>query len=128
MKDDMTIVVDLDATLTVPAKGVPYADLEVDREMLEALTRYRDAGAQIVIYTARGMRSHSNSVGAITAKVLPAVIAWLDRHCVPYDGIHVGKPWCGESGFYVDDRAIRPREFVRLSHNEIQALLRRDSC
>ena len=45
------------------------------------------------------------------------------RHDIPFDEIHVGKPWCGTEGFYIDDRAIRPSEFVALSLGEIQTLI-----
>ena len=51
---------------------------------------------------------------------------WLARHQIPYDEIHVGKPWCGTEGFYVDDKAVRPSEFLALSHDEIHALLAKE--
>ena len=35
----------------------------------------------------------------------------------------MGKPWCGHEGFYVDDKAIRPSEFLALSRAEITELL-----
>ena len=57
---------------------------------------------------------------------LPVIIDWLDKHNVPYDEIYVGKPWCGFEGFYVDDKAIRPSEFVNLSYSEIMELLEKD--
>ncbi|HFM3195463.1 TPA: capsular biosynthesis protein, partial [Escherichia coli] len=45
------------------------------------------------------------------------------RNNIPYDEIIVGKPWCGTNGFYVDDKAIRPSEFISLSETEIAELL-----
>jgi capsule biosynthesis phosphatase len=69
------------------------------------------------------MRTFSNSVGKINAVTLPIIIAWLERHEEPFDEIHVGKPWCGHDGFYVDDKAIRPSEFCDLSYETIQQLL-----
>ena len=47
---------------------------------------------------------------------------WLQRHEVPFDEIYVGKPWCGHEGFYVDDKAIRPDEFAKLSYDQIKDL------
>jgi capsule biosynthesis phosphatase len=38
----------------------------------------------------------------------------------------MGKPWGGRGGFYVDDKAIRPDEFLRLSYEEILALVGED--
>ncbi len=52
-----------------------------------------------------------------------AWMAWLDRHDIPYDEIHVGKPWGGKGGFYVDDKAIRPSEFTKLSYEQILELV-----
>jgi capsule biosynthesis phosphatase len=69
------------------------------------------------------MRTHENNVGKITAHTVPIIIEWLQKHDIPYDEIFVGKPWCGHEGFYIDDRAIRPDEFVRLSKAEIDDLL-----
>jgi capsule biosynthesis phosphatase len=54
---------------------------------------------------------------------LPGILAWLQKNDVAFDEIHVGKPWCGREGFYIDDRAIRPSEFVRLNLAEIRDLL-----
>ena len=69
------------------------------------------------------MRTHQGNVGLINVHTLPVITDWLRRHDIPYDEIHVGKPWCGHDGFHVDDKALRPDEFVRMSHEEIAALL-----
>jgi capsule biosynthesis phosphatase len=57
---------------------------------------------------------------------LPVMIEWLRRHDVPYDELHIGKPWCGEDGFYVDDRAVRPSEFLSKSYEELRALVKNE--
>lgn len=117
-----TIVMDLDGTLTLEAPGVAYEDLQPNLAVVARLCEYRLQGFKVAIYTARNMRTHGKSIGAINAKTLPVVIAWLQRHGIPYDEIHVGKPWPEPGGFYVDDRAIRPDEFLRLTHAEIMAI------
>jgi capsule biosynthesis phosphatase len=117
-----TIVIDLDGTLTAHRSGVPYVDMPPNDAVVSKLREYRSQGFRIAIYTARNMRTHAKSIGLINAETLPAIIQWLRAHDVPYDEIHVGKPWPDAGGFYVDDRAIRPDEFVRLSHSEILAL------
>ena len=118
-----TIVIDLDGTLTVTGSAEAYPDLLPNLAVVAQLRRYAAAGFRIAIMTARNMRSFGNSIGQIDAETLPIVIDWLKRHDVPFDEIHVGKPWCGEAGFYVDDRAIRPSEFVALDLPAITALL-----
>ncbi|WP_082701249.1 capsular biosynthesis protein [Novosphingobium sp. FSW06-99] len=117
------LVIDLDGTLTVDDPGTSYDQKAPDMAVVARLKEYHDDGFEIIIQTARNMRTYNNSVGKITAHTLPVVIEWLNRHGIPYDEIHIGKPWCGTEGFYVDDRAIRPSEFVSMSRQQIAVLL-----
>jgi len=57
------------------------------------------------------------------ANTAKSTLGWLDRHRVPYDEIHFGKPWASKVGFYVDDRAVRPDEFLSMSREQIEILL-----
>ena len=118
------LVVDLDDTLTRHDPSRSYADKEPNLSLVEKLREYKADGFEIVIQTARNMRTYDGAVGKINVHTLPVIIAWLQRHDVPYDEILVGKPWCGFEGFYVDDRAIRPSEFVSLSLEQINALIK----
>ena len=118
------LIFDLDDTLTRPDPSRSYAEKEPNLPLIAKLREYKAMGFEIIVQTARNMRSYENSIGKINANTLPVIIEWLQRHEVPYDEIHVGKPWCGFDGFYVDDRAIRPSEFVALSLVEIQALIK----
>ena len=117
------LVIDLDGTITIDSPGTPYENKVPNLEVINRIIEYKALGYEIIIMTARNMRTHNNSVGMINAKTLPIIINWLDKYKVPYDEIHVGKPWCGTEGFYVDDRAVRPDEFVKLSYGEISDLL-----
>jgi len=117
------LVLDLDDTLTINQSGCAYIDQKPNLEMIKKVQEYKDLGFEIVIFTARNMRSFENAVGKINAVTLPIIIEWLSIHNVPYDEIHVGKPWCGNDGFYVDDKAIRPSEFANLNYSEIRELI-----
>ena len=117
------LIIDLDDTLTVHGVAADYADAPVRADVVDRLREYRAMGFEIVISTARNMRTHEGNLGRINVHTLPKVIAWLDRHDVPYDEILMGKPWCGTEGFYVDDKAVRPDEFARLDYDGIRALL-----
>ncbi len=117
------LVVDLDGTITREDPSLSYAEREPDTALVARLREYKALGFEIVIYTARNMRTYNGSVGKITAHTLPVIIEWLRRHDIPYDEIHVGKPWCGTEGFYVDDRAVRPQEFVSMSFEQLRALI-----
>jgi len=118
-----TLVMDLDGTLTIEDPRTPYAARLPNLAVVEKLRQYKAAGFEIAIYTARNMRTHEKSIGRINALTLPIVIDWLKRHDIPFDELHVGKPWAGPQGFYVDDRAVRPHEFATLTHAEILQLL-----
>jgi capsule biosynthesis phosphatase len=113
------LVIDLDDTLTVADSTRSYADVEVRADVVAKLRDYKAKGFEVVIHTARNMRTHAGNVGKITVHTLPIITEWLEKHDIPFDEIWLGKPWCGKEGFYVDDKAIRPDEFARLSYAEI---------
>jgi len=117
------LVLDLDGTLTRDSEGVSYDQKAPNLTVIEKVREYKAAGFEIIIASSRNMRTFGNSVGRINAVTLPIIIAWLQQHNVPYDEIHVGKPWCGHDGFYIDDRAVRPSEFCALSYDGIRKLL-----
>jgi capsule biosynthesis phosphatase len=121
------LVFDLDGTLTHDDLTADYAARRPNAAMVEKLRAYRDQGFEIIIASSRNMRTYEGQIGKINANTLPVILDWLARHDIPYDEIHVGKPWCGTDGFYVDDKAIRPSEFLALSFEEIHALLAREA-
>jgi len=120
------IIVDLDGTLTIDEKNVPYEDKKPNKVFIEKLRAYKSDGFEIVIATARNMRTYGGSIGHINANTLPVVIDWLNRHKIPYDEIHVGKPWCGHDGFYIDDKAVRPSEFISMDYCDILKVLKNE--
>lgn len=119
------LIMDLDDTITRTING-DYANSKPIQNVVDKLQEYHDLGFQIVISTARNMRTHKGNIGKINIHTLPNIITWLDAHKVPYDEIIVGKPWCGFDGFYVDDKAIRPSEFISKSYNEIIELINKE--
>jgi len=124
VKEEKCIVFDLDGTLCpVKTAQQEYEELEPYGDMLAKLRDYKNAGYYIILYTSRNMRTYGGNMGLITANTAKTTMAWLDRHQIPYDEIHFGKPWASRIGFYVDDRAVRPDEFLRLSEEEIDKLL-----
>jgi capsule biosynthesis phosphatase len=122
MNERKRVVMDVDGVLAQKDDG-EYADKEVDAQVLERLQEYEARGFDIVLYTARNMRTHEGRIGRINAETAPVLLDWLDKHDVPYTEIHYGKPWCGYEGFYVDDKSIRPDEFTEMSHEEIRSML-----
>lgn len=123
-QQDGTLVVDIDGTLC-PVKGPneSYADLEPFPAMVEKLREYQQKGYTILLYTARNMRTHQGNLGRINMHTAPLLMEWIARWDIPCDEILFGKPWPQKKGFYIDDRAVRPDEFLRYSEAEIHALL-----
>jgi capsule biosynthesis phosphatase len=117
------LVLDIDNTMCRTYDG-NYHTSEVIEPIRTQLHAYRKIGFEIVLYTSRNVRTFEGNIGKITAQTVPTLVSWLDAHEIPYDEIHVGKPWCGTEGFYVDDKAVRPDEFVDLSYDQIRQLLR----
>ncbi|MGB1295831.1 MAG: HAD-IIIC family phosphatase [Flavobacteriales bacterium] len=117
---EKVIVFDIDGTICeFKSPEVEYIDLKPKQDVLDKLLEYRKNGFYIILFTARQMRTHEGNVGRINANTGKVLFEWLEKYNIPYDEIHLGKPWCGKKGFYVDDKAIRPDEFVNLSYDEI---------
>lgn len=116
------IVIDIDDTLSVTYNG-DYKNSIPVIPVVETLRKYKDAGYIITLFSARNMRTHNRDIGKINVHTLPLIMDFLKKYDIPYDEIIMGKPWAGKGGFYVDDRAIRPSEFVTLSEDEINTLL-----
>lgn len=121
------LIVDLDGTLT-QADTNNYSEVSPRLDVIAKLREYQQQGFEIVISTARNMRTYQGNVGKINIHTLPVITEWLDKYQVPYDEILVGKPWCGHEGFYIDDRAIRPAEFARLTQEQIEQLIAEDKA
>lgn len=122
IRREKCIVMDVDGTLCLKKTAEQsYADVAPRADVLARLREYRDAGFYVILATSRNMNTHSGNVGLITATTAKTLMQWLDKHDVPYDELYVGKPWAGKGGFYVDDKAIRPDEFLKLSYDEIVA-------
>ncbi len=58
------IIVDLDGTLTL-ANTSNYENVSPNLELIEQLKSYHNAGFQIVIATARNMRTYDGNIGKI---------------------------------------------------------------
>jgi capsule biosynthesis phosphatase len=125
--EEKVIVIDVDGTLADRrGAGQSYAEVSAIPSVVQKVRSLKGQGYWIILYTSRNMRTYGGNIGSIMCHTAPVLVEWLARHEVPYDELHFGKPWCGYGGFYVDDRAIRPREFVTLDSEEIEATFRRD--
>ncbi|MFX1294028.1 MAG: HAD-IIIC family phosphatase [Promethearchaeota archaeon] len=118
------IVFDVDGTLCkTKAPNQSYSEVEPDITVINKLKEYKNNGFYIILYSSRQMRTYKNNIGKILVNTLPILLEWLQKYDIPYDEIHMGKPWCGYEGFYVDDKTIRPDEFLNMTLEEIYSLL-----
>lgn len=123
MFEGLSFVIDIDGTLCpVKKKGEEYIDLVPYREMVEKIREYKEGGARITLFTSRNMNSYQGNIGLINANTAKVLLEWLDKWEIPYDEIIYGKPWPGHRGFYVDDRAVRPSEFLQYTEEELNAI------
>ena len=113
------LVIDIDGTLTVSDSNKHYKDVKPNLELINKIHEYKGMGFQIILFTARGMRTYSGDKHQITKYTRPAIEKWLQKHSIPYDELIIGKPWCGQDGFYVDNRSLRPSEFINMNYNEV---------
>ena len=124
IESEKVIVMDIDGTLCeIKSKEQSYLDVSPKFNILEKLNKMKQEGFYIILYTSRQMRTYDGNIGKINANTGKILFQWLEKYNIPFDEIYFGKPWCGKSGFYVDDKAIRPSEFAKLSYDEIIKLL-----
>ena len=110
MNPNTVICVDVDDTLCVTVNR-DYANSEPIQPMIEKVRHAKAAGWQVVLYTARGQGRSEGQWQTVAEEVKREIAAFCERHNVPYDDIVLGKPW---ARWYVDDKAIRPDEFLEL--------------
>ena len=127
--EGLTFIFDIDGTLC-PIKGPDekYEDMVPYKDMINRIKEYKDRGAKIILYTSRNMNTYKGNIGLINAKTARIVLDWLDKWDIPYDEIIYGKPWPGHNGFYVDDRTVRPDEFLSKSVEELKEICVRSRC
>lgn len=126
MYEDYSFVFDIDGTLCpIKKKEERYEDLIPYANMVQKLRYYKENGAKIILFTSRNMNSYNGNIGVINKNTAKILLAWLDKWDIPYDEIIYGKPWPGHKGFYVDDRTVRPDEFLNYSVEELDSMCRK---
>ncbi|MCR4806974.1 MAG: capsular biosynthesis protein [Lachnospiraceae bacterium] len=127
--EGLTFIFDIDGTLC-PIKGPDekYEDMIPYRDMVDRIKEYKDQGARIILFTSRNMNTYKGNIGMINANTAKVILKWLEKWDIPYDEIIYGKPWPGPNGFYVDDRTVRPDEFLSKSVDELKELCRKSRC
>ncbi len=123
MFEDYTFVFDIDGTICpIKKKEERYEDLVPYKNIIDKIKYYKEKGAKIVLFTSRNMNSYNGNLGLINKNTAKILNEWLEKWNIPYDEILYGKPWPGHKGFYVDDRTIRPDEFLSKTVDELDQI------
>lgn len=121
--EEYSFVFDIDGTICpIKKKEEKYEDLVPYSNVVDKIRYYHEKGAKIVLFTSRNMNSYHGNIGMINANTAKILLEWLEKWDIPYDEIVYGKPWPGHKGFYVDDRTVRPDEFLNCSVEELDEI------
>lgn len=126
---DYSFVFDIDGTICpIKGKGENYEDLVPYPEIVKKIKDYKEKGARIILFTSRNMNTYHGNIGLINKKTAAVLSEWLEKWDIPYDEIIYGKPWPGHHGFYVDDRTVRPDEFLKYAPEDLERLCMKSRC
>lgn len=118
-----SLVVDIDGTLCpIKKKEEQYINLIPYPKMVKKLKEYHSKGVKIILFSSRNMNTYNGNLGLINKNTAITLNKWLEKWDIPYDEILFGKPWPGHHGFYVDDRSVRPDEFLENSFEELEKI------
>jgi capsule biosynthesis phosphatase len=102
----LRICFDLDNTLvTFPTIPNDYTSVKPIMKMINLLISLKQTGHEIIIYTARRMKTHQNNVGKVIKDIAFVTINTLEKFNIPYDELIFGKPI---ADIYIDDKALNP--------------------
>ena len=105
-KKKLRICFDLDNTLvTYPTVINDYSTVKPIIPNINLLKNLKKNGHEIIIYTARRMKTHGNNVGRVIKDIALTTINTLNDLNIEYDELIFGKPI---ADIYIDDRAINP--------------------
>ncbi len=129
MYSGYSFIVDIDGTLCpLKSKTENYEDLIPYPDMVKKLRMYKQQGAKIILYTSRNMNTYQGNLGLINKYTAKVLTQWLEKWDIPYDEIIYGKLWPGHKGFYVDDRTVRPDEFLKYTPQELEEICATSRC
>lgn len=102
----LRICFDLDNTLvTYPTIPGDYSSVKPIHKNIQLLNILKTKGHEIIIYTARRMKTHNGNVGKVMKDIALVTINTLSELNISYDELIFGKPI---ADIYIDDRAMNP--------------------
>jgi capsule biosynthesis phosphatase len=102
----LRICFDLDNTLvTFPTVPYDYSSVKPIGHNIRLLQKLKADGHEIIIHTARRMKTHNNNVGKVIKDIALVTIDTLAKFDVEYDELIFGKPL---ADIYIDDKGLNP--------------------
>jgi capsule biosynthesis phosphatase len=106
----MRIFVDLDHTLCFPDESFgqhrdKYRYATPNAEIISRVNKWHHQGHEIVIYTARRMKTHNGDTALVEEDIGQLTRNWLAEHRVSYDELLFGKPYYD---MLIDDKTCLP--------------------
>jgi capsule biosynthesis phosphatase len=118
----MRIVIDLDGTICpIKKEHQHYSDLEPLPGAVEKIVEIKELGHYIIIMTARNMATQEANLGKVMKNIGKVTLDWLEKHKIPFDEIHFGKP---NAHLYIDDRAFRFNSWDEINGEMLDKLSR----
>lgn len=126
MYKDYIFIFDIDGTICpIKKPEEKYEDLVPYKSIIDKIKEYKKNGAKIILYTSRNMNTYNGNIGLINKNIAVVLNNWLEKWEIPCDEIVYGKLWPGHKGFYVDDRTVRPDEFINKTVDELDEICKK---
>lgn len=122
--DSVVLVFDIDSTICYgPKVNGSHAFKKPNHKIIDEINKCHDAGYTIIIETARGMGSNHNDEGKALKASAEDTLRWLRENNVHYDSIKFSKSF---GAMYVDDKSIRPYEFLKYGVDGCKKIIEKD--
>jgi len=109
MSHETTLVFDLDDTISFTTNR-DWENATPNQPLIQKINSLYDKGWTIHIVTARGQLSCDGDVAKADSTYRAIIEAWLTKNQVKYHSLSFQKKL---AAYYVDDKAMRPDEFVK---------------
>lgn len=124
-----TFIIDVDGTICdapLVEGRYDYPNAVPITETIERIKHLKESGHTIVLNTSRGMRTYRGDRDMIEVNVRPIMEEWLKKHDVPYDSLHMCKPW-GPDPIYVDNRNLSLKSFVWKHPDQFETIIQEEN-
>ena len=108
MNPTNVIVTDVDDTILF-TENRDYANSRPNQPVIDGLRKLEQNGWKIVLMSARGMGRSNGDIDSVIEDVSAEIERFVEKYDVPCHEIVLAKPF---ANYYVDDKALRPEEFV----------------